>query len=280
MLRDFFKLNPQFETFDAEKFNQQLLVSKHLCNILYSPPELAEKRISGITFENVSFSKTAISKATFKECIFKDCLFIGTEFHSVEFHDCSFENCNFFKAKLSSVYAKPSQFRKAITDTQYSNIAIHLYQQLRENYYQGSQVEFKNEAEYYFCLWKRKNDFIQAKRKNTKAYKYLPNHIISWLYWATLGYGYKLTNLIVTTFLIVICLVSANHLFADFLFSTPTQKSIIKTTYFTVTTMATLGASGYTPNTDIGYLFVILNVLTGISIFSATINSIFKKVIR
>ncbi|MCW8813305.1 MAG: ion channel [Ignavibacteriaceae bacterium] len=280
MLNDFFKLNTPFETFDSERFDNQLIVSKHLCNILYSPEQLTSKKITGVKFENVSFSKTTISKLTFKECLFKDCLFIGTEFDSVEFHDCVFENCNFFKSKFISVYAKPRQFRKAITDSKFSNIAIHLYQQLRENYYQGSQREFKNEAEYYFCIWKRKNDFIQAKRKNIKFYKFLPNHIVSWVYGATLGYGYKLKNLIITTCFIVVSLVLVNHLFADVLFSSPTTKSIIKTTYFTITTMATLGASGYTPNTEVGYVFVIINVLTGISIFSAAINSIFKKVIR
>lgn len=280
MLKDFFKLNPYFETFDRDKFESQLRISKHLCNILYSPENLDFQKISDTTFENVSLSKTIISKSTFNKCIFKDCLFIGTEFNEVEFHDCSFENCNFFKAKLNSVYAKPRQFRKAITDVRFSNIAIHLYQQLRENYYKGSQREFKNEAEYYFCIWKRKNDFIQAKRNNLKYYKFMPIHMLSWLYGLTLGYGYKLKNLVITTCLLAIALISANHLFADFLFDAPTQKTIIKTTYFTVTTMATLGASGYSPNTEIGYVFVILNVLVGISIFSATINSIFKKVIR
>ena len=280
MLNDFFKLNQPFKPFDLDEFNEQLHVSKHLCNILFSPEELSSKRINGITFENVSLSKTNINKVTFKECRFIDCLFIGTVFDSVEFHDCYFENCNFFKVKLKSVYAKPDQFKKAIVDARFSNIAIHLYQQLRENYYHSSQKDFKNDAEYYFCIWKRKNDFIQAKRKKKIWYEYVPSHILSWIYGATLGYGYKLKNLIVTTLLVVMTLIFTNHLFADFLFSPPTQKSIIKTTYFTITTMATLGASGYTPNTDIGYIFVIINVLTGVTIFSAMINSIFKKVIR
>jgi len=280
MLKEFFKLNQPCKSLDLCEFNEQLRVSKHLCNILFSPEKLSSKRITGIIFENVSLSKTNISKVTFNECTFKDCLFIGTVFDSVEFHDCSFENCNFFKAKLNSVYAKPDQFKKAITDPQYSNIAIHLYQQLRENYYHSSQKEFKNDAEYYFCIWKRKNDFIQAKRKKKIWLEYFPSHILSWIYGATLGYGYKLKNLVVTTLLVVMALVFTNHFFAECLFSSPTQKSVLKTTYFTITTMATLGASGYTPNTDIGYIFVILNVLTGVTIFSAMINSIFKKVIR
>ena len=195
MLKDFFKLNQPFKSLNLDEFHEQLHVSKHLCNILFSPEELSSLRVAGIIFENVSLSKTNISKVTFKECTFKDCLFIGTVFDSVEFHDCSFENCNFFKAKLNSVYAKPNQFKKAITDAQFSNIAIHLYQQLRENYYHSSQKEFKNDAEYYFCIWKRKNDFIQAKRKKKKRHEYFPSHMLSWIYGATLGYVINLKTL-------------------------------------------------------------------------------------
>jgi hypothetical protein len=265
---------------NKDEFEEQLGISKHLCNILYSPDELTSQKIAGITFENVSLSKTNIYKVTFNKCIFKDCLFIGTVFESVEFHNCSFENCNFFKVRFKEIYAKPKQFQNAITNSQYSNIAIHLYQQLRENYYSSSQKEFKNDAEYYFCIWKRKNDYVQAKYNNLKLHEFLPSHLMSWIYGATLGYGYKLRNLIYTTLTTIVVLIGMNHLYADYLFSTPAQKSLIKTVYFTITTMATLGASGYTPNTETGYLFVILNVITGITIFSAMINSIFKKVIR
>ena len=44
--------------------------------------------------------------------------------------------------------------------------------------------------------------------------------------------------------------------------------------------MATLGASGYSALTEAGYAIVTVNVLMGISILSATLNSIFRKVIR
>ena len=226
MLKNFFKLNTPLKEFDQSQFERELQVSKHLCNILYKPNELASKKIEGITFENISFSKTCIKKVTFKECKFKDCLFIGTEFNTVEFHDCDFENCNFFKSKFVNVYARPKQFRNAITETKYANIAIHLYQQLRENYYHTSQREFKNEAEYYFCVWQRKNDYIQATRKNIPRYKYLPKHILSYLYDIALGYGYKLKNLIVTTTVIVGVLILLNHIFAEQLFLIPPNKSL------------------------------------------------------
>ena len=281
MLQNFFKLNGQFKKFmTVSEFEQELQISKHMCNILFEPDRLESMRIQGVTFENFSFSKTSIEKTTFKDCKFKDCLFIGTEFKLVEFHDCVFECCNFFKSKFINVYARPRQFKKAVTDINFANIAIHLYQQLRENYYQTSQREFKNEAEYCFSVWKRKNDFMQAKRKKVSVYKYWPKYILSYLYDITLGYGYKLTNLVVTTFVIVFLLIILNHIFSSELSSVNSNESLLKSTYFTITTMATLGASGYAPKSDVGYLLVIVNVLTGVSIFSVTINSIFKKVIR
>jgi len=44
--------------------------------------------------------------------------------------------------------------------------------------------------------------------------------------------------------------------------------------------MATLGSSGYSPDTDMGYLFVIMNVVIGIGIVTAMSTAIVKKVIR
>ena len=118
MLRDFFRLNEPFSRFESEEFSQHLRTSKHICNVYYAPDTLQDRKIKSVTFENVSFSKTQLLRLTFNECIFVDCLFIGTQFNSVEFHDCEFRNCNFFKSVFRNVYAKPQQFRKAITDSQ------------------------------------------------------------------------------------------------------------------------------------------------------------------
>lgn len=280
MLTDFFKLNTPFERFDRESLAYHLKTSKHICNVLYQPDTFSEEKVQGVTFENVSFSKTKISNVTFTSCTFKDCLFIATEFNSVNFHDCVFVNCNFFKSIFHAVYGRPNQFRKAIMDSKFSNIAVHLYHQLRENYYQESQREYKNEAEYYFGHWHRKNEYLQARRKGRKWYSYQFRHTGSFLYGYLLGYGYRIRNLVGTTIALLVLTGYANYTFSQYLFTTPVEPSIIKTIYFTLTTMATLGASGYSPDTEIGYLFVVANVVFGISILSAAIGAIFKKVIR
>ena len=84
----------------------------------------------------------------------------------------------------------------------------------------------------------------------------------------------------VTTLVIIILAVVMNHAFASYLFATPTNPSFIKTIYFTITTMVTLGATGYSPNTEFGYVIVVINALLGITIFSTTISAVFKRITR
>jgi hypothetical protein len=69
-----------------------------------------------------------------------------------------------------------------------------------------------------------------------------------------------------------------NHWNADRFFDIPVEPSLIQTIYFTMTTMVTLGANGYHPNTEIGYVFVVFNALAGVTILSATITALFKRV--
>ena len=279
MLKDFFKLDEPYQEIDKSA----LADCRSACTVrdaLYRPDLLDEMTFEAVSFQNVSFSKTRLEKLTFKRCTFTDCLFINTTFTNVRFHGCEFRDCNFFQAKLDSVYGKPKQFRKAITHKQFANIAVHLYQQLLGNYYEDSQREYKNEAEYYAGHWKRINDRQQAKVERLKWFQYVPKYVGSWLYGYLLGYGFRLRNTLVTTAIIFFLMVSLNHLCANYLFSAPTRVTKVKSLYFTITTMATLGASGYSPDTDTGYIFVIINVVIGIGIVTATSTAIIKKVIR
>jgi hypothetical protein len=280
MLKDFFSLDAPFERVDKAAFLAHLEAGKHIHSLLYEPDTLKEQKIEGKVFRNVSFSKTTISNVTFTNCMFKDCLFIGATLHRVNLHDCKFEDCNFFKAKLQSVYGKPHQFSKVVQSDHYANIAVHFFHQLRDNYYQESQREYKNEAEYYFAHWRRKNQYVQARRRNKKWYTYKPQNFGSFLYDLLLGYGYRVRNLAGTTITLLLIAIMANHTFSDRFFSTPIDFTFVETVYFTLTTMATLGAAGYTPDTETGYLFVIGNVVFGVSILSATLGAVFKKILR
>jgi len=279
MLKDFFKLDEPYQEIDKSAL-AECISACAVHDALYRPDVLDEMTFEEVSFQNVSFSKTLLDKLTFKRCSFTDCLFINATFKDVRFHGCEFKDCNFFQAKLESVYGKPKQFRKAITEKRFANIAVHLYQQLLGNYYQDSQREYKNEAEYYGGHWKRINDRQQAKAENLGRIQYLPRYVGSWLYGYLLGYGFRFRNTLATTAVIFSLMVLLNHLCANYLFSCPTKVTIVKSLYFTITTMATLGSSGYSPDTDTGYLFVIMNVVIGVGIVTAMSTAIVKKVIR
>jgi hypothetical protein len=283
MLNNFFKLNNEdksdkYET--LEEFNKGLRTSKHLCNLSYWPDILHEIKIENTTFENFSFSKTTFNKVTFRNCTFKDCLFIGSKFVDSEIHSCIFEECNFFKATFDKVYAKPQQFKNAITNKDHANIALNLFNQLRNVYKEDSQKEYKSEAEYFFSKWRRIEDYKQSQREKVKWYKYMLKRVATAFYGFFFGFGYRLRNLLITTFGTLIGLISVNHIYSDAIFIQATEPSVIKSIYFTITTMATLGASGVPSFTETGYLIVVIDVLVGISLLTVTINSVFKKVLK
>lgn len=274
----FFSLTDPVDQFDREKFEVSLRTSRHICNVMYMPDVLADKRVEGVTFENVSFSKTVIRSVNFKECKFINCLFIATKFEASEFHDCNFYTCNFYKSSFSHVYAKPAQFIAAVPHCKYSNVGIHLFQQLRNNYSDEMQPEFLQEAEFWFKYWKRKqhwNEFIWKP-----SIKRFGSWAGSWLYGITFGYGLRARNLLVTTVVVVFSLSAAAYKLAPLLFVSGNQVSFVESLYFTIATMITMGAAGFIPVSDAGYLYVIVNALLGIVLLSAAVNAIAKRVAR
>ena len=288
MLKNFFKLNNEeqihkYVSFD--EFNTALDTSRHLYNVSYWPDDLKNIKIENKIFENVSFSKTSFTDVTLKNCTVKDCLFIGVKFIGGSIHSCNFERCNFFKATFKNTYAKPQQFKNSIIQKEHSNIAVSLFNQLRNLYKEDSQREYKSEAEYYFYKWKRIADYTQAQREGDKWYIYTPKRITSAIYGCFFGYGYRLRNLLITTLISLLGLVSVNHFFSNQIFKLvenqpAIEPSIIKSIYFTITTMVTLGATGFPPLTETGYLIVVIDVLLGVTLLTVTINSVFKRVLK
>lgn len=283
MTDPFFKLDNGDKALKLESFSffdERIKTSKHLCNLLYYPEKLEGITIEGVAFENFSFAKTIIENVIFKNCTFTDCLFIGTHFLNGSIHHCQFIRCNFFRATFKGVYAKPNQFKNAIQNNKYANIAVSLFNQLRNVYKEDSQKEYKSEAEYYFYKWKRIESVNSAKIDGVKWHLYTPQRIGSFLYGLLFGFGYRLRNLIVTTFIVLFVLISINHCYYYLIFKSVSDQSVIKSIYFTITTMATLGASNISGFTEFGYFIVVINVLVGISLLTITINSIFKKILK
>jgi hypothetical protein len=278
----FFCLEGPVREFDSNQLSDALETSAHIRNVLYRPRhfDIRKKRVEGITFENVSFSKTDIGGVTFKECKFIRCLFIGTNFTDVEFHSCSFTRSNFFKATFKAVYGKPEQFSSAVIEDRYANIGVHLYQELRDNYKDEAQPEFMREAEYQFRKWSQKLLWTELVKKQS----FSARNALQWLglavYRLLFGYGLRLRNLLGTTLLSVLVLTMLARSYASGMFLEEHPVTWIRGIYFTISTMITLGAIGFTPKSDAGYMFLLLNAVAGVVLLSATLNAFSKRVSR
>lgn len=281
-MRDaFFEISKPFTKIETEgDFYKLLDQARHINNIMYMPNKLLSKTIVSVTFENVSFSKTDLKDVTFKNCIFKNCLFISSIFDNVRFHSCSFNCCNFFRAKFNnSSYAKPGQFKNAICDDKYANIAVGLFEQLRLLYKEESQKKYKAEAEYYFNCWLYVQNY-KKRKDNESVFSFYPKKIALKMYGKLFGYGYRLRNLVFTTSITFVLLVFINRLLGDVIFDSDGIDNISESIYFTITTMLTLGASGFGNPTYIGRWLIIVNVLMGISLLSFTVTALFNRIIK
>ena len=200
MLRNFFRLNSPFQVFRSQLQLTSFLESNDcLDSVLYEPDSLSipvDTRIrkspfAKKTFKNVSFGKTTISDITFRKCKFEDCLFIGTRFINCEFHDCTFEGCNPHKVVFKETYIDPVVFERKLDKVKYSNIGMHLFQQLYENAMDMHQYEFARSAEFNRWKWRR----YVLDHRYEKLQRLNPKWVIPWvqniLYYIFVGYGIR-----------------------------------------------------------------------------------------
>lgn len=265
-----------------EDFASELETNKHWSQIKYlaseNSPGPSRIRIDNIKFENCVFPKCVFHEVTFKDCVFNGCVFIGAKFINVEMHGCEFINCNFHKAKFEGLYARPSQFYKAITDKKYANVAVHLFHQLRSNYARESQSEYQNGAEYMFAKWDSINSYLSNKEKQPISASF--TYALKVLYCLFFGYGYKVANLTVTAILLVFVSAFCDFSFADRLYEAQQDRDFVNSIYRCLQIMTTLSAPDSSSPTTWGKIYIMINVFVGISLLAATLNGILKKVVH
>ena len=172
MLTDFFRLNAPTHG-SIKVFHQQveltdfLINAKGVVDAIFQPSTLTlgdpapqssqfpRRLFTDKAFTNVSFSWTTISGVTFRDCVFTDCLFMSTRFVDCEFHDCTFKGCNPHKVVFANTYIDPTVFEGMLDKVKYSNIGMHLFQQLYKNSTEMHQREFADAAELNRQKWVR-----------------------------------------------------------------------------------------------------------------------------
>ncbi len=293
MLTDFFKLNPSNykKINDQKSFLTHFINSTSLTNSLYIPSTLiglkGNDKLKGVSFENVSFKDTKIKDFFFIDCKFKNILFLSTEFENVKFENCIFECVNFAGTKFRNVHLDPASLTLAFPKRSYSNIALHLYAQLKENFHYTRQIDFHNLSDYYFRKWRNIRNFshiFESKTKTILRFKIALIVTFDFLYYLFAGYGIKTYRFFIFLIFAVSVATIFNYInFDNFCFTSHekyTNSKLIQSIYFTLTVFTNLGSSYLYPQCDYGLNLVSLQSTIGLIFSSSFIAIIIRKLFR
>ncbi|MCK6612515.1 MAG: pentapeptide repeat-containing protein [Bacteroidia bacterium] len=293
MLNDFFKLNTPFTTVATlADLENMLKTTDSLKDFLYSPdlvPPIGyghpKIKFRNKTFTNGSFSKKLIKDVVFINCVFKDCLFIGSRIENCEFHNCKFENVNTHKIEISKTYLKPEYFKNAITDSKYSNIAVHLFQKIYENISDVDQLTIVNKAEYYFRDWSRKHTISKWRNKEIGNWDFLCEITPKTLHYLV-GYGIRFEIFFTTYLLVLLSFWGLNHKIWEKyqiktdLFTDGVVHTKIHSAYFTFYTTTSLGAGEMFPQSNLGIVLAVTQSIIGYIFIGVFLSMLIKKIMK
>jgi hypothetical protein len=293
MLNDFFRLNTPFTTIATlADLENMLRTTDSLKNFLFSPDLVPPNdyghpkiKFRNKTFTNGSFSKKLIQDVVFINCVFKDCLFIGSRIKNCEFHNCKFENVNTNKIEISKTYLKPEYFKNAITDSKYSNIAVHLFQKIYENISDVDQLTIVNKAEYYFRNWSRKHTITKWKNKEIGFWNFLCEICPKTLHYLV-GYGIRFEIFFATYLVVLLSFWALNHQFWDKyqiktdLFNEGVVHTKIHSAYFTFYTTTSLGAGEMFPQSNLGIILAVTQSIIGYIFIGVFLSMLIKKIMK
>ena len=289
LTRDFFKLEGDSKELDQTAFVALLKGKPALCeNLLYKPDTLENPyqsgrfRVKGVTFRNFSFSHTLVTGFEFTDCIFERCLFIATIFRDCRFTSGDFLDCNPHRIEFKDCYVDPKNFDKCISDNQFSNIGVYLFQELLRNSRQQAQPEFSDEAQYCFKKWERRLLWREISRSKSWLAKiwlgrtFVGLHLFNW---AT-GSGMRLGRLTVSSLVVLLLFTLINWKLAvqmGLMQDGHVIGSFVDAFYFSTVITTTLGFGDISPTTSLGRLVVSGEAIIGFVLFALLTSTMYRK---
>jgi hypothetical protein len=258
-----------------------------ISNILYLPDSLsgkpaASRRIEEITFENVSFSKTTLEFIRFNKCKFIRCLFIGSEFNECDFWRCEFVACNFHKVRLRECRLDPHAVLKSLNKSSDTNIALNLFSELRRDAIELEDPDYAKRAGYQYYKWKRLHLNYKWRAGEIRFFGFFSDWILSVLGDYLVGYGWKLGRFVLASIILLVALTLWNYLTWPELAgngSLDSPPTLIKSLYYTVITITTLGYGDITPVTALGMGSAVMQVMIGVIWMGMLVSVVARKVL-
>lgn len=253
---NFFSQGPYGTPDDHSKADGNQIKNKN-----YYSNTIEKIKVNGRRYEETNFNKCTIKDVTFMGCTFIDCWFQYATMENVEIHGCVFIRCNFYKCILTDVYANPRQFDHAFPkNISCANAAVVFYQRLASNYSETFERLYRNHAIFRFRYWKKRNDFYLSEKKVLSCFYYYEQLIYEYWY----GYGYKSRRLLVSSIITFSIVVTFNNFYLS-----DNAIGFFKAAFETVMIISTLGVGIKNPTTPIGYIAIILTLISGAIVFSA-----------
>jgi hypothetical protein len=280
-----------YPTFDKAKLLEHFKVSDEIRNVFYEEestfePERPQNKLKNKKFVNVWFKSVTIRGVTFQDCVFEDCRLIGTIFVDCEFHDCTFKHCNTHKIQFKRTYIDPTSFIDMPDKNKYSNIGVHLFQQLYRNSAEMLQSDFSNSAEYEFKKWQRYELLSKWRNREPHKWRIARRWMSNFFFFLVSGYGLKPFRVVGWLFLTLTCVGAFNYNYwTSFDFHSGSSLSVDKPSlplaiYYSIVTLTTLGYGDITPQSSFGLLATSTEVIFGLVGLAMLASALIKKVLR
>jgi len=267
----------------AELAKEKVMKRRLFLPGVLEPTDLhATMRIENVTFENVSFAKTKLKRLRFKSCKFRKCLFIGTTISECDFYHCQFSLCNFYKVRLFETHIDPKLISDCMDKKDHTNIALNLYSEIRKSALQLENPEFASEAGYQYQRWNRYHMTYKFRSGDLPWYEFALRWMANLMFDYIVGYGWRIRRFALSTAILIIFLTAWNYIFwcnltgNNAIIGSP---SIIKSLYYTVITITTLGYGDITPATAWGMLSASGQTAIGVVWIGLLVSIIVRKVL-
>jgi len=282
--------NPNYVAGNARALRQLLGASKVLNGFFLTSKRFVtgrtEFKVADTKFINFGAKRVVFTGVQFSRCSFVDCLFLGIEFRDCEFHQCRFVHTCTHKIKFVRTYIDPASFEDCIPHPfQHANLGVHLFQQLCQNASAAYQIDHLEKAEFEFRRWLGREIVLEFVRHRTKFREFFPRWFSNWVRKVIAGYGLRPGRTIWITAILLVVVSGTNALFwSDFDMVSDKKFEgvgpLLKSLYFTVQTLSTLGYGDLTPNGVYGVAAVCFEALLGLVWLSFCASVIIKKVTR
>lgn len=207
------------------------------------------------TFSKIGFREVEFSNTQFNHSVFIGCYFQKTKFDNILFSNCIFINCGFYNCKFNGCDFFYTEWEK--TAINYKDIIQSLpnRQNLRKKLCRrmakewlamGDISEFKNfffeaklsqEAQYKEIII-RKEEYYKETYEIKDSFKYLFKYILSKFERYVWGYGERISNVILTSF-VTISLFSAIYYHSQIPNTEPSNK-LLTSIYISISYFLTI----------------------------------------